>query len=125
MTNKYVNAYWMPATKCFTLLFQRIIMEVMRKIYKGPSLKKDKGFAWVILMMSFLSHGVHLGFSFGIIGNLTIAHQKFFNIDLETSSLMGSVHIGLLFGFCKYRRNNLSFSYIMLIACRKHINYFI
>ena len=116
MTNEYVNAYWMPATKYSIILFQRIIMEVMRKIYKGPSLRKDKGFAWVILMMSFLSHGVHLGFSFGIVGNLTIAHQKFFNIDLETSSLMGSVHIGLLFGFCKFCCNNLSFSCIIVTA---------
>ena len=76
-------------------------MDVMRRLCKGPELKKDKGFVWLILVMSFLSHGLHLGFTYAVLGNLTIAHQKFFNIDLEQSTLIGSVHGGVLFIFGK------------------------
>ena len=61
--------------------------------------KKDKGYSWVVLLMSALSHSVHLGFTFGVLGNLTIAHMQYFNIDLQLSSLIGSVHGAVLFLF--------------------------
>ena len=76
-------------------------MDVLSRFCKGPELRKDKGFVWMILVMSFLSHGLHLGFTYAVLGNLTIAHQKFFNINLEQSTLIGSVHGGVLFIFGK------------------------
>jgi len=60
---------------------------------------KDKGYAWIIVLTSFLSHFANVGFSFGIAGNLTIIYQEFFKVDLQLGSLVGSVHIGVLFLF--------------------------
>ena len=67
----------------------------LKSLCKGPTLEKDKGYAWVILLMSFLSHFLHMGFSLAILGNLTVAHKEYFNIDLQLASLIGSVHIGV------------------------------
>ncbi|KAF6022454.1 hypothetical protein EB796_019238 [Bugula neritina] len=67
--------------------------------FKRPKFEKDKGYAWVILFFSFLSHFVHIGFSFGTAGNLTIAHQEFFKVNLQKGSLIGSVYLGVLFLF--------------------------
>ncbi|XP_067950417.1 monocarboxylate transporter 12-like [Watersipora subatra] len=64
-----------------------------------PTLRQDKGFAWFILAMSFLSHALHLGFTYAVIGNLTVIHQSLFGIDLQLSSFIGSVHAGVLFLF--------------------------
>jgi len=74
---------------------------VAMAIIKGPKLTKDKGYSWVIVITSFLSHFAHIGFSFGIAGNLTIVHQDFFKVDLQQGSLIGTVHIGVLFLFGK------------------------
>jgi len=72
------------------------------QIFKKPQLAKDKGYAWVILFFSFLSHFTHLGFSYGTAGNLTIAHQKVFNIDLQKGSLLGTIHVGVLMLFGEF-----------------------
>ncbi|KAF6041016.1 hypothetical protein EB796_000733 [Bugula neritina] len=69
------------------------------QIFKKPELAKDKGYAWLILFFSFLSHFAHIGFLSGTAGNLTIAHQKVFNIDLQKGSLLGTIHIGVLLLF--------------------------
>ncbi|KAF6033765.1 hypothetical protein EB796_007926 [Bugula neritina] len=66
-----------------------------RLCYK-PNSQKDKGYAWFISVASFLSNFTHTGFSYGIAGNLTIAHQQFFNINLQNGSLAGSIHFGAL-----------------------------
>ncbi|KAF6024917.1 hypothetical protein EB796_016754 [Bugula neritina] len=63
------------------------------------STNKDRGYAWWILFMSFLSHVCNRGFSFGILGNMTIAHQKFFNIGLQESGIIGSLHVASIFIF--------------------------
>ncbi|KAF6024918.1 hypothetical protein EB796_016755 [Bugula neritina] len=63
------------------------------------STNKDRGYAWWILFMSFLSHVCNRGFSFGILGNMTIAHQKFFNIGLQESGIIGSLHVASIFLF--------------------------
>ena len=77
-------------------------MTVNKNICKGPQFKKDKKYAWVTLAMSFLSHSVHLGFSYAVLGNLTIAHMQHFSIDLQLASLIGSVHSGVFFLFGMY-----------------------
>lgn len=60
---------------------------------------KDKGLAWAVLFMSFLAHFGSIGFSFGVIGNLTIIHMKLFNISQSESGNIGSVHVGLIYAF--------------------------
>jgi len=55
-----------------------------------------KGYAWVIGVASFLSHFTHYGLSYGVAGNLTIAHQQFFNVNLQKGSLPGAVYFGCL-----------------------------
>ena len=60
---------------------------------------QDKGLVWVVLMMSFLSHFGHLGFSYALLGNLTTAHKVYYNITVQESSTIGSVHSGLFFIF--------------------------
>jgi len=72
------------------------------QIFKKPELAKDKGYAWLILFFSFLSHFAHIGFLSGTAGNLTIAHQKVFNIDLQKGSLLGTIHIGVLLLFGEF-----------------------
>jgi len=52
--------------------------------------------------MSFLSHVCNRGFSYGILGNMTIAHQKFFNIGLQESGIIGSLHVATIFLFGKF-----------------------
>jgi len=69
---------------------------MLSRLCTKPNLQKDKGYAWVISVASFLSHFSHIGFSYGIAGNLTIAHQQFFNINLQKGSLAGSIHFGAL-----------------------------
>jgi len=64
--------------------------------------------------MSFLSHVCNRGFSFGILGNMTIAHQKFFNIGLQESGIIGSLHVASIFIFGKF--SNLVF----LMVCKVH-----
>jgi len=49
---------------------------IMKRLCTKPKLKKDKGYAWVIGVASFLSHFTHYGLSYGVAGNLTIAHQQ-------------------------------------------------
>lgn len=63
---------------------------------------QDKGFVWVVLMTSFLSHFVHLGFSYALLGNLTTAHKVYYNITVQESSTIGSVHNGLFCIFCEF-----------------------
>jgi len=58
---------------------------------------KDGGYSWVVMVTSCLSHFSHIGFSLGVAGNLTIAHQEFFNVDLQQGSLIGTIHIGLVY----------------------------
>ena len=67
-----------------------------------PNSQKDKGYAWFISVASFLSNFTHTGFSYGIAGNLTIAHQQFFNIDLQKGSLLGTIHVGVLMLFGEF-----------------------
>ncbi|KAF6030244.1 SLC16A5 [Bugula neritina] len=64
-----------------------------------PKLQKDKGYAWLIMVLSFLSHFVSIGFTFGVIGNLTTIHSQFFNIGLQQSSLIGNIHTTTVFLF--------------------------
>jgi len=88
------------------------------KIFKKSQINaKDRGYAWVILFFSFLSHFAHLGFSYGTAGNLTIAHQKVFNIDLQKGSLLGTIHIGLLLLLGKF-----VISQVHMYAAIKHTN---
>jgi len=68
----------------------------MKRLCNKPKFEKDKGYAWVIGIASFLSHFTHYGLSYGVVGNLTIAYQQFFNIDLQKGSLPGSIHFGCL-----------------------------
>lgn len=68
-------------------------MFMLRRIVRGPTLAKDKGYGWVVLALSFLSHILHVGFSFSVVGNLTIAHKSFFGINLQESTLIGSINI--------------------------------
>ncbi|KAF6021684.1 hypothetical protein EB796_020003 [Bugula neritina] len=58
---------------------------------------KDSRYSCLVLFMSFLSHVCHLGFSYGVVGNLTIAHQQAFNISLQQSSLLGSVFVATFY----------------------------
>jgi len=73
---------------------------------KKPQLIKDKGYAWIVLLLTSLSQFVHLGFSFGVVGNMTIVHQRVFSIDLRYSSVIGSVHIGTLMLFGKHLQSS-------------------
>jgi len=57
---------------------------------------KDKGYAWLVLSMAFISYVMHIGFSCGIVGNLTVIHSQWFDIRLQTSSLIGSAHMGVV-----------------------------
>jgi len=75
---------------------------------KGPKFVKDKGYSWLIVFTSFLSHFCNIGFSYGVGGNLTIAHQDFFKVDLQQGSLIGTVHIGVLFLFGKNNQSAIS-----------------
>lgn len=59
--------------------------------------KKDQGLAWCILALSSLSHMAHIGFSFAVLGNLTIAHNKLFNTSLQETNNIGSVHHAVFF----------------------------
>ncbi|KAF6024915.1 hypothetical protein EB796_016752 [Bugula neritina] len=80
------------------------------------STNKDRGYAWWILFMSFLSHVCNRGFSFGILGNMTIAHQKFFNIGLQESGIIGSLHVASIFIFGKFLNSVFLKSWSILIA---------
>ncbi|KAF6020216.1 hypothetical protein EB796_021457 [Bugula neritina] len=68
-------------------------------VIRGPKLSKDKGYSWVIVFTSFLSHFANIGFSFGTAGNLTMAHQDYFNVDLQIGSFIGTAHISVLLLF--------------------------
>jgi len=70
-------------------------------VIRGPKLSKDKGYSWVIVFTSFLSHFANIGFSFGTAGNLTMAHQDYFNVDLQIGSFIGTAHISVLLLFGK------------------------
>ena len=62
-----------------------------------PKLEKDKGYAWFVMFLSFLSHVVHIGFAFGIVGVMTTANRNHFEIPIELSIIISSVFIGLIF----------------------------
>ncbi|KAF6022457.1 hypothetical protein EB796_019241 [Bugula neritina] len=66
---------------------------------RRPKLTKDSGYSWIIAFTSCLSHFAHMGFTFGTAGNLTIAHQEFFKVDLQQGSLIGTLHAGVIFLF--------------------------
>lgn len=72
-------------------------MILLRRILRGPTLVKDKGYAWIVLALSFLSHILQVGFMYSVVGNLTIAHKSFFGITLQESSLIGSINLA---SFC-------------------------
>lgn len=40
----------------------------LEKLWQGPQLRTDRGYAWVILLMSFLSHFAHVGISLALLG---------------------------------------------------------
>lgn len=84
----------------------------LRNMLKGKGLERDKGYAWLVLVMSFLSHIGHLGFNYAIVGNLTIQHKMLFGISLQESSLIGSVHLALFCVFGKW-------------LLQKHLKYFV
>ncbi|XP_067950601.1 monocarboxylate transporter 14-like [Watersipora subatra] len=74
-------------------------MSVAKKMCTSLNYKKDTGYAWVVLLMSTLSHFAHLGFTFGVIGNMTIVNQTHFGIGLQLSSLIGTIHMATIFFF--------------------------
>ena len=90
-------------------------MFMIKEFVKSPKIEKDRGYAWVILLMSLLSQSLHLGFSLAVIGNLTVAHKAYFNIDLQESSLIGTVHTGVLFLFGKAIKIVMILIMIMII----------
>ena len=65
-------------------------------MFCGPR-TKDRGYAWVILVMAFLTELSTVALVLGLAGNFTVAHQQVFNITLQESSTIGSVHTGLFF----------------------------
>ena len=56
------------------------IVGCMKKLRRGPELHKDRGYAWVVLAMSFLSHSVHLGFSLALLGKTWTRHYLYLKI---------------------------------------------
>ena len=85
------------------ILIQHSIMSISsNKLCKGPKLTKDRGYAWVVIIFGFFSCFLSTGFSYGVVGNLTIAHKQKFNIDLRESSMIGSVYSGAMYLFGKY-----------------------
>lgn len=71
-------------------------MSMLRTLRQGPTVEKDRGYAWVILIMACLSDSVHL---FAMLSNLTVAHKDLFGISVQESGSIGSVHVGLLLLF--------------------------
>jgi len=99
----YILSYKLNLATFFTQFYSQTICDritVMTGINR-LTLTKDKGYSWVIVLGSFLSHFASVGFAFGTAGNLTIAHQDFFKVDLQQGSLIGTVHVGVLFIFGK------------------------
>jgi len=68
---------------------------MVTRIIKKIKFTKDKEYAWIVVFAAFLSHFAHLGFSLGIIGNLTLANQTFFEGFLKKGSLLGTIHTGI------------------------------
>ena len=77
-------------------------MGAFKNLCSTPTYAKDKGYAWVVLVLSFISHTIHIGFTYAVVGNLTIAHKNFFGISLQESSFIGSMHITVLCVFGWY-----------------------
>ena len=73
--------------------------------------EQDTGLAWLVLVMSFLAHTINIGFSYAVVGNLTIVHMKLFGISEQKSGNISSIHIGLVYCLGQY-----------LISCRIHSN---
>lgn len=71
-------------------------MSMLRALKRGPAVEKDRGYAWVILIMACLSDSIHL---FAMLSNLTVAHKDLFSISVQESGSIGSVHVGLLLLF--------------------------
>ena len=42
--------------------------KTLHKLKEGPKLEKDHGYAWAVLIMSFLSHFGHIGFTVDVLG---------------------------------------------------------
>ncbi|XP_067951169.1 monocarboxylate transporter 3-like [Watersipora subatra] len=74
-------------------------MNRFRAVYKSPTYKRDKGYAWFVLLMSSLSSSMHFGFTTAILGNLTLVHQSYFGVGLQLSSLIGTLHLAVIFFF--------------------------
>ena len=58
-------------------------------------MKKDRGFSWVVLFASFIDHVFSIGFSYSVLGVLTIHQMRYFDVSVSQSSLIGSVHLGV------------------------------
>ncbi|KAF6035830.1 hypothetical protein EB796_005860 [Bugula neritina] len=74
----------------------------MLKFPQPAVLKKDSGFAWLVLSMTAISCFAHYGFANSVTGGLTIVQKDYFNIDLQLSSLIGSAYIACMHIFGKY-----------------------
>ena len=42
--------------------------KTLHKLEEGPKLEKDRGYSWAALILSFLSHFGHIGFSVDVLG---------------------------------------------------------
>ena len=58
-------------------------------------MRADSGFSWLVLFASFIDHVFSIGFSYSVLGVLTIHQMYYFNITVSQSSLIGSVHLGV------------------------------
>jgi len=94
----------------------------MKRLCNNLNLEKDKGYAWVIGVASFLSHFTHFGMSYGIAGNLTIAHQQFFNVNLQKGSLPGAVYFGCLLMLGIHLPQTACHYFVKLISFSSHRN---
>lgn len=57
--------------------------------------RKDGGLAWLVLFASFLSHMLNIGFSYAVLGSLTLHHAAESDITISASSWISAVHIGV------------------------------
>ncbi|XP_067951283.1 monocarboxylate transporter 3-like [Watersipora subatra] len=71
----------------------------MKGFCRRINLKKDKGYAWLVLAFAIITYGLHMGFGLAVVGNMTIAHQKLFDIGVEQAGLISTAHLASIFLF--------------------------
>ena len=90
-------------------------MYFIKRACRRPERLKNTDYVWLVVALGFLTNFLTVGSMLAMLGNLTVTHQEMFNIGIQESSLISSVHSAMFYFFGKYSTMYCIYNRMVLI----------